>query len=102
MVSVKTRSLSATIRPFTSKIRPRSGVIFTVRVRTSRTRSSSPGASTTCKNHNRTVKSPNNIKDTVAKTDKRDTGVVRAISAPQLCRAMPNYTTTPLEVQVVH
>ena len=90
------------MRPFTSKMRPRSGVIFTVRVRTSRTRSSNAGESTTCKNQRRTVNNPSSMNDTVAKTESRDTGVVRAINAPRLCRAMPSYTTTARVAQATH
>ena len=86
MVIVRMRSLSATMRPSRSKMRPRSGVSFTVRVRTSCTRSCRPRASTAWRNHSLTVSSDPSTMDTVASTARRETFRSRGISASPSAR----------------
>ena len=69
--TVRIRSLSARIRPSTSKIRPRSGASLTVRVFEIVTLSWSSSALTVWRNHNRTPSRENNITPTRASTPRR-------------------------------
>ena len=90
IVMVSNRSLLATTRPFKSNMRPRSGVSLIVRVRTSWTRTSKPGASIACKNHKRTQSNDDRTSATDPNILSREAVDSVAISEPPMVRATPN------------